>query len=175
MVALAVPFSCLGAFWMLYFAGYHLSRPVWAGLIALIGVDAQTGVFMLLYLDLAWLSAAVQGRLRHKADCIEPVVEGAARRIRPRFMTVATMCTGLVPILLSDGTGSGIMKRIVAPVIGGLATSFLMELIAYPVIYALWRTVSAGDSGTEHLIATRPQWLSQPLPAPPIGRAPVPR
>jgi Cu(I)/Ag(I) efflux system membrane protein CusA/SilA len=140
IVLLAVPFSCIGAIWMLYLAGYHLSLPVWIGLIALVGVDAQTGVFMLLYLDLAWSSAASVGRLRNQRDYVEAIVQGAVQRIRPKFMTVATMFIGLIPILLNDGTGSGIMKRIAAPVVGGLATSFLMELIVYPVLYAMWKT-----------------------------------
>ncbi len=140
IVLLAVPFSCIGAVWMLYLAGYHLSLPVWAGLIALVGVDAQTGVFMLLYLNLAWAAATREGRLRRTHDITETIVQGAARRIRPKFMTVATMFVGLVPILLADGTGSGMMKRIAAPVIGGLATSFLMELLVYPVLFAIWKT-----------------------------------
>jgi Cu(I)/Ag(I) efflux system membrane protein CusA/SilA len=139
IVLLAVPFSCIGAIWVLYLDGYQLSLPVWIGLIALVGVDAQTGVFMLLYLNLAWSSAASEGRLRNQRDYVEAIVQGAARRIRPKFMTVATMFIGLIPILLTDGIGSGIMKRIAAPVVGGLATSFLMELIVYPVLYAIWK------------------------------------
>jgi Cu(I)/Ag(I) efflux system membrane protein CusA/SilA len=144
IVLLAVPFSCIGAIWMLYLAGYHLSLPVWIGLLALIGVDAQTGVFMLLYLDLAWASAGRDGP-------VEAIVQGAARRIRPKFMTVATMFVGLVPILLADGIGSGMMKRIAAPVIGGLTTSFLMELIVYPVLYAMWKT--SDRPGSENRLA----------------------
>jgi len=139
IVLLAVPFSCIGAIWMLYLAGYQMSLPVWIGLIALVGVDAQTGVFMLLYLDLAWSAAAREGRLRNDGDSVEAIVQGAARRIRPKFMTVAAMFLGLIPILLSGATGSGIMKRIAAPVVGGLATSFLMELLVYPVLYAIWK------------------------------------
>jgi Cu(I)/Ag(I) efflux system membrane protein CusA/SilA len=139
MVLLAVPFSCVGAIWMLYLAGYHLSLPVWTGLIALIGVDAQTGVFMLLYLDLAWSAAASQDRLQDARDRVDVIVEGAARRIRPKFMTVAAMFIGLVPVMLADGPGAGIMKRIAAPVIGGLVTSFLMELVLYPVLYSRWK------------------------------------
>ena len=140
IVFLAVPFSCIGAIWILNFAGYQLSLPVWIGLIALIGIDAQTGVFMLLYLDLACSAAAAEGSLRNKQDYVEAIVQGAARRIRPKFMTVATMFIGLVPIVVAGGIGSGVMKRIAAPVIGGMATSFLMELLVYPVLYALWKT-----------------------------------
>jgi Cu(I)/Ag(I) efflux system membrane protein CusA/SilA len=165
IVLLAVPFSCIGAIWMLYLAGYQLSLPVWIGLIALVGVDAQTGVFMLLYLDLAWSSAASEGRLRNKRDYIEAIVQGAARRIRPKFMTVATMLIGLIPIMLTDGTGSGVMKRIAAPVVGGLATSFLMELIAYPVLYAIWKTPSRhGNSMAEPHIEVRMVQCGTPGP-----------
>jgi Cu(I)/Ag(I) efflux system membrane protein CusA/SilA len=142
IVLLAVPLSCIGAVWMLYLAGYHLSLPVWIGLIALVGVDAQTGVFMVLYLDIAWSAAARDGRLYDKAGRIEAIVEGAARRIRPKFMTVATICIGLAPVLMTDRTGSGIMKRITAPIVGGLIASFLGELIVYPVLYARWRALS---------------------------------
>ena len=138
IVLLAVPFSCVGAIWLLYLAGYHFSLPVWVGLIALIGVDAQTGVFMLLYLDLAWASAEKGRQLRSHADRIEAIVEGAAHRIRPKVMTVATMSIGLMPVLFTEGTGSGIMKRIAAPLIGGLITSFAVELLVYPVIYGLF-------------------------------------
>jgi Cu(I)/Ag(I) efflux system membrane protein CusA/SilA len=154
IVLLAVPFSCIGAIWMLYLAGYHLSLPVWIGLLALIGVDAQTGVFMLLYLDLAWPSAARDGP-------VEAIVQGAARRIRPKFMTVATIFVGLVPILFSDGIGSGMMKRIAAPVIGGLTTSFLMELIVYPVLYAMWKT---SDRNRSSISLPKPPMLTPALP-----------
>lgn len=145
IVLLAVPFSCIGAVWILYLTGYHLSLPVWTGLIALVGVDAQTGVFMLLYLDLAWTAAVRDNRLRDGPDVTEAIVQGAARRIRPKFMTVATMFIGLAPILLANGTGSGVMKRIAAPVLGGLATSFVMELLVYPVLYAIWKTQGRGE------------------------------
>ena len=150
---------------MLYLAGYQLSLPVWIGLIALVGVDAQTGVFMLLYLDLAWSSAASEGRLRNKRGYLEAIVQGAARRIRPKFMTVATMLIGLIPIMLTDGTGSGVMKRIAAPVVGGLATSFLMELMVYPVLFAIWKTPSRhGNSMAEPHIEVRMVQCGTPGP-----------
>jgi Cu(I)/Ag(I) efflux system membrane protein CusA/SilA len=139
IVMLAVPFSTIGAVWALYLLGYHTSTAVWVGLIALIGVDAQTGVFMLLYLDLAYEAARCGGRLRSPDDLKQAVLEGAAKRIRPKFMTVATMTIGLLPILWSAGTGADLMKRIAAPMVGGLASSFLMELLVYPVIYMFWR------------------------------------
>jgi Cu(I)/Ag(I) efflux system membrane protein CusA/SilA len=139
IVMLAVPFSGIGAVWMLYLLGYRMSTGVWTGVIALLGVDAQTGVFMLLYLDLAYETARHDGRLRNLADLREAVLEGAAKRIRPKFMTVATMTVGLVPILWSTGAGADLMKRIAAPMVGGLTTSFLMELLVYPVLYMMWR------------------------------------
>jgi Cu(I)/Ag(I) efflux system membrane protein CusA/SilA len=139
IVMLAVPFSTVGALWALYLLGYHMSTAVWVGMIALMGVDAQTGVFMLLYLDLAYEAALSAGRLHNSADLKEAVLEGAAKRIRPKFMTVATMTIGLLPILWSTATGADLMKRIAAPMVGGLASSFLMELLAYPVLYMMWR------------------------------------
>jgi Cu(I)/Ag(I) efflux system membrane protein CusA/SilA len=139
IVLLAVPFSAIGAFWLLYCLGYNLSIAVWIGLIALLGVDAETGVFMLLYLELAYDHAKREGRMNTRIDLHEAIVSGAARRIRPKLMTVATMFIGLVPILWATGTGSDVMKRIAAPMVGGIFTSFLLELVVYPAIYELWR------------------------------------
>jgi Cu(I)/Ag(I) efflux system membrane protein CusA/SilA len=139
IVVLAVPFSAIGAIWFLYFLGYNMSIGVWVGLIALLGVDAETGVFMLLYLDLSYAQAKKEGRLRTLGDLREAIVNGAVKRIRPKFMTVATDFIGLVPILWATGTGSDVMKRIAAPVIGGVFTSFLLELLVYPAIYEVWK------------------------------------
>ena len=139
IVLLAVPFSAIGAVWFLWFLGYNMSVGVWVGLIALLGVDAETGVFMLLYLDLAYEQARKEGRLTSLADLRAAIVQGAAKRIRPKFMTVATTFLGLVPIMWATGTGSDVMKRIAAPMIGGIFTSFLLELIVYPAIYEIWR------------------------------------
>jgi Cu(I)/Ag(I) efflux system membrane protein CusA/SilA len=139
IVMLAVPFSLVGAIWLLYLLHYNLSVAVWVGIIALAGLDAETGVVMLLYLTLAhghWLR---EGRLRTRADLRESIVEGAAKRLRPKLMTVATMILGLAPVLWSIGTGAGVMKRIAAPMIGGLVTSFLLELTVYPAIFAVWQ------------------------------------
>jgi Cu(I)/Ag(I) efflux system membrane protein CusA/SilA len=140
IISLAVPFSAIGAVWCLYLLGYHLSVAVWIGIIALLGVDAQTGTFMLLYLDLSHQAAKREGRLRDCGELREAVVRGAAKRVRPKFMTFAATCIGLLPILWSTGAGSEIMKRIAAPMVGGIVTSFLLELILYPVIYELWRS-----------------------------------
>ena len=140
IVVLAVPFSAIGAIWFLYLLGYNMSVGVWVGLIALLGVDAETGVFMLLYLDLAYEQAKREGRLRNLAELREAIMQGAVMRLRPKFMTVATMFLGLLPIMWATGTGSDVMKRIAAPLIGGILTSFLLELLIYPPLYQLWRS-----------------------------------
>ena len=139
IVLLAVPFSAVGAVWLLAALGYNMSIGVWVGMIALMGVDAETGVFMLLYLDLAHEEARKAGRLRNLAELQESIVHGAVKRIRPKFMTVAAAFVGLVPILWSTGTGADVMKRVAAPMVGGLFTSFLLELLVYPAVYEVWK------------------------------------
>ena len=139
IVLLAVPFSLIGAAWLVYLLGYNVSIAVWVGVIALAGLDAETGVVMLLYLTLAHARWQGEGRLRHRGDLREAIVEGAAKRIRPKLMTVLTMLVGLVPVLWSTGTGADVMKRIAAPMVGGLVTSFLLELAVYPAIFAIWK------------------------------------
>ena len=139
IVFLAVPLSAIGAVWLLYLLGYNMSIAVWVGMIALLGVDAGNGVFMLLYLDLAYERAKRVGRLGTLAELREAIIQGAVKRIRPKFMTVATEFLGLVPILWATGTGSDVMKRIAAPIVGGIFTSFLLELLVYPAIYEVWR------------------------------------
>jgi Cu(I)/Ag(I) efflux system membrane protein CusA/SilA len=139
IVLLAVPFSAVGAIWFLYLLDYNMSIGVWVGLIALLGVDAETGVFMLLYLDLAYAQAKKEGRLGSRQELHRAILDGAAKRIRPKVMTVATMFLGLLPIMLATGTGSDVMKHIAAPMVGGIFTSFLMELMVYPVIYETWK------------------------------------
>jgi Cu(I)/Ag(I) efflux system membrane protein CusA/SilA len=139
IVMLAVPFSAVGAIWLLYALGYNVSVAVWVGLIALLGVDAETGVFMLLYLDLAYEEARRAGKLNTREELREAILNGAVKRLRPKVMTVAAMGLGLAPILWSTGTGSDVMKRIAAPMVGGLATSFLLELLVYPAVYEIWK------------------------------------
>jgi len=139
IVFLAVPFSAVGAIWLLYLLGYNMSIAVWVGLIALMGVDAETGVFMLLYLDLAYYGMRDKERMKTREQLREAVIEGAVKRLRPKFMTVAVTFMALVPIMWSTGAGSDVMKRIAAPMVGGVFTSFLMELMVYPAIYELWR------------------------------------
>jgi len=143
IILLAVPFSAVGAIWLLNLLGYNMSIGVWVGLIALMGVDAETGVFMLLYLDLAFEERRQAGLMRTHADLREAIVHGAVKRIRPKFITVATMFVGLAPIMWSHGTGADVMKRIAAPMIGGIFTSFLLELVVYPAIYEVWKWHSA--------------------------------
>jgi Cu(I)/Ag(I) efflux system membrane protein CusA/SilA len=139
IVMLAVPFSAIGAFWLLWALGYNMSIAVWVGLIALMGLDAETGVFMLLFLDLSHDEAQREGRLNTDDDLIEAIIHGAVKRVRPKAMTVFAAFMGLLPIMWSTGTGADVMKRIAAPMVGGLATSFLLELLVYPAIYFLWK------------------------------------
>ncbi|MBM3279854.1 MAG: efflux RND transporter permease subunit [Candidatus Handelsmanbacteria bacterium] len=139
IILLALPFSAVGAIWLLYLLGYNMSIGVWVGLIALMGVDAETAVFMLLYLDLAYEEQKAQGRMQTEAHLREAIVHGAVKRVRPKVMTVAVMFMGLVPIMWSTGAGADVMKRIAAPMIGGIFTSFIMELLVYPAIYEIWK------------------------------------
>jgi len=141
IVLLAVPFSLVGAFWLLYWLGYNLSVAVWVGLIALAGLDAETGVVMLLYLDQAWEKARGLGRMNTMEDLRLAVVDGAVLRVRPKAMTICAILFGLLPIMWSPVTESGadVMKRIAAPMIGGVITSGVLELLIYPAIFVFWR------------------------------------
>jgi Cu(I)/Ag(I) efflux system membrane protein CusA/SilA len=137
VVMLAVPFSLIGAFWFLWALGYDMSLAVWVGIIALLGVDAETGQVMLLYLDSAYENHVAEGRMRTRDDLFAAVHEGAVQRIRPKTMTVATDMIGLLPLLWATGTGADVTRRLVAPLVGGIAVSFVMELLVYPVIFYL--------------------------------------
>ena len=139
IVLLAVPFSLIGAVWLLWFLGYNISIAVWVGMIALMGLDAETGVFMLLFLDLSYHDAVRQGRMRSEKDLEEAIVHGAVKRVRPKMMTVMAAFMGLLPIMWAAGAGSDMMKRIAAPMVGGLFTSFILELLVYPALYAVWK------------------------------------
>ncbi len=140
IVMLAVPFSLVGAFWVIYLLGYNLSVAVWVGIIALAGLDAETGVVMLLYLDLAYDEWKKKGLMRHAADLRDAIYHGAVKRVRPKAMTACVIIAGLAPILWSSGTGADVMKRIATPMVGGVVTSTLMELLVYPAIFYLWRS-----------------------------------
>jgi copper/silver efflux system protein len=151
IVILAVPFSLVGAFWMLYLLGYNLSVAVWVGIIALAGLDAETGVVMLLYLDLAYEQWIKNGKMRAAPDLRDAIYHGAVKRVRPKAMTAAVIIAGLLPIVWSHGAGADVMKRIATPMIGGVVTSTLMELLVYPAIYYVWR--SRAVSNHHHLAA----------------------
>jgi Cu(I)/Ag(I) efflux system membrane protein CusA/SilA len=139
IVLLAVPFSLVGSFWLLYILNYNMSIAVWVGIIALAGLDAETGVVMLLYLDLAHDQWKKEGKLTNIAGLKDAIMHGAVKRIRPKVMTVSVILAGLVPIMFSHGAGADVMKRIAAPMVGGVITSTILELIIYPAIYMIWR------------------------------------
>jgi len=139
MVLLAVPFSLVGSFWFLYLMGYNMSIAVWVGIIALAGLDAETGVVMLLYLELAHEKWKKEGRLASIGDLRDSIMFGAVKRIRPKIMTVGVILAGLIPVMFSHGAGSDVMKRIAAPMVGGVITSTVLELVIYPALYMLWR------------------------------------
>jgi Cu(I)/Ag(I) efflux system membrane protein CusA/SilA len=141
IVLMAVPFSAVGAIWLMYFLGYNWSIAVWVGLIALAGLDAETGVVMLLYLDIAYERWKSEGRMMTWKDLAEAVDYGAVQRIRPKAMTVATTFIALLPILWATGTGADVMRRIAAPMVGGIVTSFFGELLVYPAIFFIWRSL----------------------------------
>ncbi len=139
IVMLAVPFSAVGAIWLFHILGYNVSIAAWVGMIALLGLDAETGVFMLLFLDLSYDEARKKGLLRTLGELDEAILHGAVKRARPKMMTVCAAFMGLLPIMWSTSAGADVMKRIAAPMIGGLVTSFLLELLVYPAIYKLWK------------------------------------
>jgi len=130
----------------LYLLNYNMSIAVWVGMIALAGLDAETGVIMLLYLDLAYERWRKEGRLATREDLKEAIIFGAVKRIRPKIMTVTVILAGLIPIMFSNGTGADIMKRIAAPMIGGVVTSAVLELLIYPAVYEIWRGRGLGKS-----------------------------
>jgi len=140
IVMLAVPFSLVGAFAAIYWLGYNLSVAVWVGIIALAGLDAETGVVMLLYLDLAHDEWQRKGLLQNLGGLRDAIYHGAVKRVRPKAMTASVIIAGLMPIMWSQGAGADVMKRIAVPMIGGVVTSTLMELIVYPAIFYVWRS-----------------------------------
>ena len=160
IVMLAVPFSLIGAVWLLWLLHYNLSGAVWVGMIALAGLDAETGTVMLLYLNLAYEEHRKRGALKSRADLTEAIVEGAAHRIRPKMMTVCAILFGLLPIMWGHGSGADMMKRIAAPMVGGVVTSFVLELLVYPAVFAWWR----GRSLPEHVTRVGP--LDSQIPSP---------
>jgi Cu(I)/Ag(I) efflux system membrane protein CusA/SilA len=141
IVLSAVPFSIIGSVWLLYVLHYNWSIAVWVGLIALAGLSAETGVVMLLYLDIAFQRWSSEGQMATYADLVEAVNHGAVKRIRPKMMTVAAILFALGPVLWAAGTGADVMRRIAAPMVGGVISSFIAELIVFPPIYFLWRSI----------------------------------
>jgi Cu(I)/Ag(I) efflux system membrane protein CusA/SilA len=139
IIFIALPLSLVGCFWFLYLLGYNMSVAVWVGVIALAGISAETGVVMLLYLDLAYELWVRNGRMHNLGDLTQAIHHGAVKRIRPKIMTICVIIAGLVPIMWSHGAGADVMKRIAAPMVGGVITSGLMELLVFPVIYFMWR------------------------------------
>ncbi|MBF0567946.1 MAG: efflux RND transporter permease subunit [Nitrospirae bacterium] len=139
IVLLAVPFSLVGSFWFLYLLNYNMSIAVWVGMIALAGLDAETGVVMLLYLELSYEKWKQEGKLNSYGDLKDSIMHGAVKRIRPKIMTVSVILAGLIPVMFSTGAGSDVMKRIAAPMVGGVVTSTVLELIIYPAIYIIWK------------------------------------
>jgi Cu(I)/Ag(I) efflux system membrane protein CusA/SilA len=146
LVLSAVPLSLIGAFWLLYALDYNLSIAVWVGIIALAGLSAETGVVMLLYLDRACDAARAEGGLRTLAELRQAVFDGAARRVRPVVMLSATTTLGLLPIMWSTGTGADVMKRIAAPMVGGVVTAAVVVLLVFPAVYCIWRGWSYGSA-----------------------------
>ncbi|MEZ5318395.1 MAG: CusA/CzcA family heavy metal efflux RND transporter [Vicinamibacterales bacterium] len=139
LVLLSVPFAAVGAFWLLYWLGYNLSIAVWVGVIALAGVSAETGVVMLLYLDGAYAEAVREGRMRDRRDLEAAVHDGAVKRVRPMVMTASVILAGLLPIMWSQGTGADVMKRIAAPMVGGMVTAVVVTLLVYPALFYIWK------------------------------------
>jgi Cu(I)/Ag(I) efflux system membrane protein CusA/SilA len=146
IIFIALPLSLVGCFWYLYLLGYNMSLAVWVGVIALAGISAETGVVMLLYLDLAFELWKSRGRMKNRGDLVQAIHHGAVKRIRPKMMTICVIISGLIPIMWSHGAGADVMKRIAAPMIGGVVTSGLMELLVFPVIYFLWRQIGLDKS-----------------------------
>jgi len=152
IIILSLPFSVVGAIWLLYFLDYNLSLGVVVGIIALLGLDAETGVVMLLYQDLVYEEHRRQGRLTSWEDLTGAVREGALMRLRPKLMTVLANLLGLLPLMWATGTGAEVAKRIAAPMVGGVTTSFLLELLIYPAVYLLWKW----HAEVKHLAQTGP-------------------
>ena len=153
IIFLALPLSLVGCFWFLYLLGYNMSVAVWVGVIALAGISAETGVVMLLYLDLAYELWVNNGRMPNLGDLTQAIHHGAVKRIRPKVMTICVIIAGLVPIMWSHGAGADVMKRIAAPMVGGVVTSGMMELLVFPVIYFMWRGRSWSKASTQPLPA----------------------
>jgi Cu(I)/Ag(I) efflux system membrane protein CusA/SilA len=140
IVMASLPFALVGGFWLIYLLGYNMSVAVGVGFIALAGLATETGIVMLVYLDEVFKRKTKEGQMKSINDLQESIIEGAVDRVRPKIMTVATTLIGLLPVMYGTGAGSQIMKRIAAPMVGGLVSSTIMTLIIIPVFYDLWKT-----------------------------------
>lgn len=166
IVLVSVPFALVGSIWTLFLLGYPLSAPVWVGLLSVVGLAMQTGVVMVVYIDDAFHRRVREGRLRSRDDIVAAHAEGTVQRLRPKIMTITTMAAGLLPLLWADGAGAEIMKRVAAPMIGGLLTSAFLTLEVLPVLYTLWRHQQlrrAQRTGTsiEAIVGAAPSWARQ--------------
>ncbi|HEY3495836.1 MAG TPA: efflux RND transporter permease subunit, partial [Polyangiaceae bacterium] len=156
-------FALVGSFWTLHWLGYPLSAPVWVGLLSTVGLAMQTGVVMVVYIDEAFHRRVREGKIRSREDIVEAHAEGTVRRLRPKIMTIATMVAGLLPLLWTDGMGSEILRRIAAPMLGGLVTSAFLTLEVLPVVYTLWRThqlrrAQRTGRSLEEIVGAVPGW-----------------
>jgi Cu(I)/Ag(I) efflux system membrane protein CusA/SilA len=177
IVLVSVPFALVGSFWTLFLLSYRLSAPVWVGLLSAVGLALQTGVVMVVYIDEAFHRRLREGRMSSREDVIEAHAEGTVKRLRPKIMTVATMFAGLLPLLWAEGAGAEVMKRVAAPMVGGLVTSAFLTLEVLPVIYTIWRCRQLRDAERrgvrlESVVGPAPSWAREPCPTPdsPIGR-----
>jgi Cu(I)/Ag(I) efflux system membrane protein CusA/SilA len=180
IVLVSVPFALVGSFWTLFLLGYPMSAPVWVGLLSVVGLAMQTGVVMVVYIDEAFHRRVREGRLRTPADIVAAHAEGTLRRLRPKVMTVTTMAASLLPLLWADGAGAEIMRRVAAPMVGGLVTSALLTLEVLPVIYTLWRTAQlrrADRAGVPiaTTVGVRPAWALLGSGPPTVSCAAAPR
>jgi Cu(I)/Ag(I) efflux system membrane protein CusA/SilA len=163
IVLVSVPFALVGSFWTLYLLDYKLSAPVWVGLLSVVGLAMQTGVLMVIYIDDAFHRRVREGKLRTRDDIVAAHAEGTVRRLRPKIMTITTMAAGLLPLLWAEGSGAEIMKRVAAPMIGGLMTSAFLTLEVIPVLYTIWRTrqlatAARRETSIDAVVGTPPAW-----------------
>jgi copper/silver efflux system protein len=175
IVLASVPFALVGSFWTLFLLGYPLSAPVWVGLLSVVGLAMQTGVVMVVYIDEAYHRRARAGLIRSREDIVEAHAEGTVQRLRPKIMTITTMGASLLPLLWTDGAGADVMKRIAAPMLGGLLTSAFLTLEVLPVLYTLWRAHQLARAQQAHVRRAPAESLVVPgeLPAPEVA-APTP-
>jgi Cu(I)/Ag(I) efflux system membrane protein CusA/SilA len=163
IVLISVPFALVGSFWTLFLLRYPLSAPVWVGLLSAVGLAMQTGVVMVVYIDEAFHRRMREGRIRLRQDIVDAHAEGTVQRLRPKIMTITTMAAGLLPLLWADGSGAEIMKRVAAPMLGGLATSAFLTLEVLPVLYTIWRgrqlkRASRLGLPLEAIVGAAPSW-----------------